>query len=437
MLLFIDGEQFGLHVNCTDYRGNRNAMRQFTLQLPPLAAGEHTLRFKVDENVTTDRSVILDDVRLTPIARGEYVAVPNPGFESVGLITFQAANGYYLGAPPEAGWAFSGAGICGHSTWFSCLRSCPVPGEELEDLHKAYLQKNSQISTTVNAPRAGTVVFTMRYGNRANMGWTDPMGSTRSTGHTCRMLLDGEEIGSVKPTCEAMRTFVSAPFSISAGEHTLTITNIPPNSSVDVATVVDDIRIAYDVSPMIAKGETYTAALAAPSNGFYRLNVTATGPELQLGHVNGSNNGYSYYPVTAYLYLDGNLTSKIRLERPEWTTVALVLPYLSAGSHTLAFTVSENAGETASNARFRVGALDLQPLTFLEKAAADAMKDTTIRLGGTGKLDLQFEGQMTLGKLFIDGTSTIGEFSAASDPTHFTGPGVLVVQPKGTTIIMR
>ena len=44
---------------------------------------------------------------------------------------------------------------------------------------------------------------------------------------------------------------------------------------------------------------------------------------------------------------------------------------------------------------------------------------------------------MTLGKLSIDGTSVTGEFSAASDPTHFTGPGVLRVLPKGTILLFR
>ena len=161
------------------------------------------------------------------------------------------------------------------------------------------------------------------------------------------------------------------------------------------------------------------------------------GTELQLGHINGSCNGFARYPVTAYLYLDGALTSKIRVERPEWTSFALVLPYLTAGDHTLAFTVSSISSETASNARFRVGHLDLQPLAFLEMADADTMKDTSIEVVEAAKLDLQFEGKMTLGKLFIDATSVTGEFSAASDPTHFTGPGVLVVHPKGTIMMFR
>ena len=66
MLVFLDGKQIGLHVNCADHRGDRDAMRQFSLQLPPLAAGDHTIRFRLDDNVTTDRSVILDDVRVFP-----------------------------------------------------------------------------------------------------------------------------------------------------------------------------------------------------------------------------------------------------------------------------------------------------------------------------------------------------------------------------------
>ena len=84
-----------------------------------------------------------------------------------------------------------------------------------------------------------------------------------------------------------------------------------------------------------------------------------------------------------------------------------------------------------------MGHLDLEPLTFLETADANAMKDTTIRLDAGGKLDLQFEGVMSLGKLEIDATPVTGEFSAASDPTHFTGPGVLVVHPKGTIMMFR
>ena len=460
MRVYLDDEAFALHVNCADHRGDRNAMRPFMLSLPPLSAGPHTIRFRLDNNVTTDRAIILDDVRVSPVARGQFATIPNAGLESVEMVPSAGANGYFKGAPQEATWSFistytnlvdngdgtvttnvtsggNSCGICGSSTWFAYHRSVPAPGEELENLHKAYMQGHGKIATTVTAPRAGTVVFTMRYGNRANTPWDGTgIGTVRTLGHTCRVLLDGVEIGSVTPTCEAMRTFISVPFVLAAGEHALEIENVPPASG-DVATVVDDIRIAYDDSGLIAAGETFTATLTAPSNGFYRLTVPAIGTELQLGHINGSCNGFARYPSTAYLYLDGALVNKLRLERSEWTSFALVLPYLTAGGHTLAFTISENGSETASNARFRVGALDLQPLAFLEKASADAMKDTTIRLDGTGKLDLQFEGQMTLGKLLVDGVSTFGEFSAASDPTHFTGPGVLVVRPKGTIVIFR
>ena len=460
MYVYLDGQDIALHVNCADHRGNRNAMRQFLVHLPPLAKGPHTIGFRMGTNVTTDRSVILDDVQLSPVAQGEFVAVPNAGFESVEMIASAGANGYFKGAPTEAEWSFistytnlvdngdgtvttnvttgsSSCGICGSSTWFAYHRSVPAPGEELENLHKAYMQGHGKLATTVTAPHNGTVVFTMRYGNRANTPWdSSSIGTVRALGQTCRVLLDGVEIGSVTPTCEAMRTFISVPFAIAAGEHMLEIENVPPASG-DVATIVDDIRIAYDDSGLFAAGETFTTTLTAPSNGFYRLTVPAMGTELQQGHINGSCNGFARYPATAYLYLDGALTSKIRVERPEWTSFALVLPYLTAGDHTLAFTVSSVSSETASNARFRVGHLDLQPLAFLETASADAMKDTSIEVVAAAKLDLQFEGRMTLGKLSIDGTSVTGEFSAASDPAHFAGPGVLVVRPKGTMVIMR
>ena len=401
----------------------------------------------------------LDGVSFT-VEKGEFVSVPNAGFESVEMVPSAGANGYFKGTPQEAAWSFistytnlvdngdgtvttnvsssgSSCGICGSSTWFAYHRSVPAPGEELENLHKAYMQGHGKIVTTVTAPRVGAVVFTMRYGNRANMAWDSMgIGSVRTLGHTCRVLLDGVEIGSVTPTCEAVRTFISVPFAIAAGEHMLEIENVPPASG-DVATVVDDIRIAYDDSGLFALGETFTATLTAPSNGFYRLTVPAIGTELELGHINGMCNGFARYPSTAYLYLDGALVNKLRVERPEWTSFAFVLPYLTAGDHTLAFSLSSNGQETASNARFRVGHLDLQPLAFLETAPADAMQDTSIAVVDAAKLDLQFEGKMTLGKLSIDGTSVTGEFSAASDPTHFTGPGVLVVHPKGTVVIIR
>ena len=462
MRVYLDGVAFALHVNCADHRGNRNAMRQFMLSLPPLAAGEHTIRFRLDSNVTTDRAIILDDVRLSPVAKGEFVAVPNAGFESeemISQITGEQPLGYYKLKPTEAAWSFvssftnlvdngdgtvttnvtsgGNVGITGSSTWFAYQRSVPAPGEELENLHKAFMQKHAKIATTVTAPHGGTVVFSMRYGNRANNPWDEAgNGTVRDTGQTCHVLFDGTAIGSVSPTCEAMRTFVSAPFAITAGEHTLEIENVPPASG-DTATIVDDIRIAYDGSGLIAAGKTFTTTLTAPSNGFFRLTVPAMGQELRLGHINGTCNNYSSYPVTAYMYLDGALTGKIRLERPEWTSFALVMPYLTAGDHTLAFTVSSVASETASNARFRVGHLDLEPLAFLETAPEKTMKDTSIEVVDAAKLDLQFEGTMTLGRLRIGGKSVYGEFSAASDPTHFTGPGVLVVRPKGLFIICR
>ena len=42
MYVCLDGQDIALHVNCADHRGNRNAMRQFLVHLPP--EGRNLLR---------------------------------------------------------------------------------------------------------------------------------------------------------------------------------------------------------------------------------------------------------------------------------------------------------------------------------------------------------------------------------------------------------
>jgi hypothetical protein len=152
MYVHLDGQDVALHVNCADHRGSRDAMRQFMVHLPPLAKGQHTVGFRIDNNVSTDRSVILDDVRLVPIAKGEFVSVPNAGFESVEQISQQPNNGYYMWAPKEATWSFistytnlvdNGDGTVTTNVTTSVqikinnFRSAQLP--ELEDLYDSFI----------------------------------------------------------------------------------------------------------------------------------------------------------------------------------------------------------------------------------------------------------------------------------------------------------
>ena len=450
-----------------------------------LEAGAHDLMFEVLPDSTFDRAVLLDDVRLLPLAEGSFADVPAAGFESAaaGLSTGMLAGyGQFQQQPSGAFWTFengyfemtnlvanadgsvttnvasydAGAGLsCTPSTWFRDGRA----EETFEDDRVAFLQRTAAVSGIVDFPRAGRVCLSARLANRSGAG--------RPTGHACRVTLDGEEVASFAPVDAAMTTFRRT-FDVAAGAHVVRFQGVVPDLR-DYTTILDDVRFQYvDDAPGLVKDPAFAdgfsdgawtalgavertrfcdrdmaaaslageASLAqtftAPSNGVWALTFTAAGRAVELDSANGVYNGFRHYPHRVGVWVDGTRVAALVAESPCPETFTVRLPHLAAGAHALRF-----QGETAqpAEARTLIGGVRLDPLAV--EAATPDLSERTLRLNGAAKVALDFDGAVRVGRLRLDGAPATGVFDAASHPAWFEGTGRIEVRPRATVLILR
>ena len=469
----IDGTEFFRAPVTDDYRGAIDAFKQYTAVLPPLAKGSHVLAITVvADNVTTDRALLLDDIRLFPFAEGEYIHVPNSGFDSVGVcVGCDPANGWFRGAPAGTGWTGKGSwGVThGRSTWFVDYYSTDL----LVDYAKIYLQMAASVSTTVNVPRDGRVRVSFLYSNRARRGWQteegNRVGEPRPTGHALVACLDDQVVARVTPLVgDAIWTGCGV-FDVTAGTHTLTLSNELNGVTADVASIVDEVRMVYvdDSEPEIVPASAFTNPAACwtlsdctpvlnaktgrqelvmdpgghgdllidvPSNGYYQVVASFAGRAFELESSDGVYNSFQYYPAAAGVLIGGRSVIRARLQddTPRAYRAAVYLP---SGRQTL---VAEClAAGSAASAKVRLSDLRILPMALPALADPKVAKETKLVLDASSKLNLEFDGTLVVGGLTVGDTVYTGEVDATTLPGVITGAGAFKVCRKGTIVFVR
>lgn len=486
-LVKVDGESVIYRVLCDgstyDKRGVINDWLAYAAELPPLNKGNHTITLTIGNDGSSDRTALWDDVHLRLWEKGEFVKVPNPGFESGDNLTYNQSSGLWKSAPGGYIWTFAkdsetrtigsesktvtgDAGVTQHSTWWSYYA-----GEKdyaLDDNRKAYLQKTGYVQTTVDAPRAGRVRFSMRLSNRANYSWdvSGNTGSARATGHYVMVFVDGVEVGRAYPRSEKQET-CSAEFNISKGQHTLKIRNGLPDAffTSDLSSVVDDIRIKYVDDAIVADpgmtsvattlwtatpgvvvsepdyegrrirtlndNDSLSQTITVASNGWYRAVVAYAGPEIEGESSRGVYNGYRHYPVKGLVTIDGKESGRIQAESSVWEETGLKLVYLTAGTHAL---VIANASDVLVP-QLRIRHFDIQPVAVSAMPSDSARTVFDVQDGA--KLSLDFSGSWRVRGVKVGGRSLMGMVSAETHPDVFEGAGELEIVPGGLAIIIR
>jgi len=473
----LDGTSFFTAPVSDDYRADIDTFKQYSTVLPPLTKGGHTLTISVvADNVTTDRALLVDDLKLFPIAEGEYIHVPNSGFDSAtDRVANTPSNGWFLGQPEGTGWtgsagANSGWGVTrGRSTWFVDYYSTDL----LTDYSKFYLQRSAQISTTVNAPRNGRVRFEFLYSNRARKNWQNEpdnrRGEQRPSGHALVAYLDDQIMARVWPTVGDETRMGYGILDVTAGAHTLTISNELNGVTEDVASIVDEVRMVYaDSEPEIVPVSAFTDArtywtspsglwlvrnvetgrqvlnfnrstradisVNVPSNGYYQIVASLAGGTMDLTTTNGVCNSYLYYPALARVLIGGRPVIRALMQDDafrEYRTAA----YLTNGVQTvIAQCLKDGSSEKAV---VRLADLKILPMPVPTLADAEAANGTKLVLDANSKINLDFDGTLKTGALKVGDRAYTGILDATTLPGVLTGPGRLNAVMNGLSILVR
>lgn len=443
-----------------DPRGEQNLFKRYVVELPPLTKGQHVFALSLANNTSTDRAVLFDKVEVSPVAAGEFVYIPNAGFESAGPVTYTENVGYDAVANSFDTDIF--AWSC--PTFYVDSKSCHArlaqnsqyyywhyTGNQATDLaysgeppderdyRKLVLVRAGYASQTIHVPRAGRLRFSMRY-SRSYWGG--------STGQKIAVMIGESEVARTGEISSVnTQTFVQDFDWASAGDFTLMVTNVL-GTTTEIATVVDDLRLEYvdnvvfdctrpggpgTASAALGDAESVSATLNVASNGFYYLAVSAAGLAIENSSADGVYNSYKYYPAHAKVLVDGVEAARFVVETPDFARIPVRLPYLTAGSHTIA--VVGVGDSVATLGKVRVQKAELLPLAVADDGAYD-FHDAKFILNGGAKIRLDYAGTNKCRGVKIGGTSLNG-IVGEGDNASVEGPGKLDIRPLGLTITVR
>ncbi len=442
-----------------DPRGEQNLFKRYVVELPPLTKGQHVFALSLANNTSTDRAVLFDKVEVSPVAAGEFVYIPNAGFESAGPVTYTANVGYDAVANSFGtdifAWSCPTFYVDGNSCHARLAQNSQYyywsytgnqaidlaysgePPDE-RDYRKLVLVRAGCASQTIHIPRAGRLRFSMRY-SRSYWG--------ASAGQKVAVMLGDDEIARTDEISSVnTQTFVQDFDWPSAGDFTLMVTNIY-GTSPSIATVIDDLRLEYadgvvfdatrpaDAAEPAVLGddESVSTTLNISSNGFYYLAVSAAGLAVEDTSAAGVYNSYKYFPAYAKVLVDDDEVADFVVETPDFTRLGIRLPYLTAGSHTIAIAGVGDA--VATLGKVRVEKAEILPL-----ALADGpwdTRDAKFVLTDGATLDLNYAGSLRLRKLRAERQSYTGVLNAQNCPSFLSGPGSIEVVPAGSIFIVR
>lgn len=442
-----------------DPRGEQNLFKRYVVELPPLTKGQHVFALSLANNTSTDRAVLFDKVELSPVAAGEFVYIPNAGFESAGPVAYTENVGYDAVANDFGtdifAWSCPTFYVDGNSCHARLAQNSQYyywkyTGNQATDLtyvgeppderdyRKLVLVRAGYASQTIHVPRAGRLRFSMRY-SRSYWGG--------STGQKIAIVLGESEVARTDEISSVnTQTFVQDFDWASAGDFTLMVTNVL-GTSTEIATIVDDLRLEYvdnvvfdctrpegsGAAPAaIGDAESVSATLNVASDGFYYLAVSAAGLAIEDTSAAGVYNSYKYYPASAKVSVDGSDVAEFTVETPDFTRLAIRLPYLPVGSHTVA--VAGVGDSVATLGKVRVEKAELLPLSVADDLYDT--KDTKFILTSGANLGLEFIGSLKCRGVKVDGVSLSGVLGAG-DSESLSGPGRLDINPLGMTIFIK
>jgi hypothetical protein len=171
----------------------------FTISGP----GPHTITFQGLSN-SVDDTAFIDQVDLVDVTGQPPIA--DQGFEQVSV-----GNGQFQPDSTGSPWSFSGsAGITGNNSGYTTSNP-PAP----EGFQIAFLQGTGSFSQDVSGWATGSYQLTFRAAQRGD-------NPSHPSQEDFQVLIDGTLVGTFQPSSTSYQTYTTAPFTVTAGAHTIT-----------------------------------------------------------------------------------------------------------------------------------------------------------------------------------------------------------------------
>ena len=217
---------------------DRNSYRTYSTFPLKLTAGSHTITFRGLDSHGGDYSALIDDVSIVSV-----VSVPppttigDPGFEGTPYRnTVYNSYGTYEYNPTDSPWTF--AGKSGATLRGSAFTDDHV--SSVEGTNVAFLQAQGSISQTDTDWAAGTYSLSFFASQRAQVYANLPLQH-----EDFQVLIDDTVIGTFAPAGINYEQFVTTPFTVTAGSHTVTFRGLDTLGG-DHTAFIDDLVVTRD-----------------------------------------------------------------------------------------------------------------------------------------------------------------------------------------------
>jgi hypothetical protein len=316
----------------------------FTTNAFAVAAGNHTIAFQGLDPDGGDDTAFVDNAQIN-VATVSNSGLQDAGFESpnVGTGTF----GAFQYDPTGVAWSFSGnAGVAGNQSGFTSGNPNAPEGSQV-----GFLQMTGSFSQTVNL-QAGSYLIGFRTAQRANWGGAQSF----------QVLVDGQVVGTFSGLSTAYTAQTTNPFTVTAGNHTITFQGLDPDGGDDTAFIdqvsLNAVTVNAPPAPnnLIASAGnaqvnlSWSASSGASSYNVYR--ATASGAETLIASgITGTaftdtavSNGTTYfYQVTALNSAGESSRSSEISALPQATQVAIDWNNIGGANVPQAFRTAVNA----------------------------------------------------------------------------------------------
>lgn len=428
----------------------------------PLSAASHTVAIAASNPYgagSTDRALCVDDVRLEPVAEGDFVLLRDPGFETMANQPFPTkGNGVHRKSSDGfviSYWTISNGGYSRYPSSFFWNNEY-ADADIGQSLYLGYTTSAaSSASQTIVFPKAGRVRLCFRYANQTK---NVASGAARASGQMLTASIGGTAVFSATVTNENFTT-AYAECDVSAGSASLAFT---ANKN---CTILDDVRIEYvggtdrivedtafadgsstwTMDGAVAESDAFglrelvftgnasaTATFTVPTAGHYLLSFQSRGRPLSENGTDGVYHNYRFYSHNLNVRVDGEYFANYYNEAADIHPVEMRLPYLPAGEHTVTF-VGSSDSFVATTAQSRISDVTVTPL------ATGAMADWSgveFELADGATIAAELGGKVRLGKLRVDGAAQYGGFTAANCD-FVTGAGTVEVLPDAFIMVVR
>ena len=302
------------------------------------SAGAHLVRFLGLDSVGGDNTALLDAITITGTGSGSGSGsgsapmVGDSGFEAV-----PAAAGGYLYDPSGSAWTFSGSpgsgsGVTANGSPFTSGNPAAPQGSQV-----AFLQNNGTITQSVASWGAGTYAISFDAAHRGNYGGVEDF----------EVLVDGNVVGTFRPTTTSYQSYTTGSFTVSAGSHVIEFLGLN-TAGGDNTAFLDAVAVATTTTPPTpAVGDSGFEAVPVGAGNFQYDPAGSAWAFAGSAGVSGANSGFSagngpapQGSQVAFLQQVGSITQSVS----SW----------AAGTYTIAFEAAQRGDQPSSAEDFEV-----------------------------------------------------------------------------------